>query len=231
MVAILSGVASLAAIAWVLSRGGVDPMEALSAVAPGTHLLLLLVALTEVAARGVRVAAVARGLGERVPVALSIRAQLAGDALAAVTPLRAGADPAKLTVFNRAGIRLGASGALLLGEMVSEALVLLATSAMLALLVDQGRWVSLGLLGYASVVLSAWGLALLLSRAPRDEPPLVWRLLRLSAERWTGIRATAALFRQRRAPGCCGYPHAGRPSSWWPRSCIWPAGSRCSRCW
>lgn len=87
----------------------------------------------------------------------------------------------------------------LLGEMASEALVLLATSAMLALLVDQGRWVSLGLLGYASIVLSAWGLALLLSRAPRDEPPPVWRLMHLSAERWTGFRATAALFRQRSA--------------------------------
>lgn len=181
----------------MMSRGGVDPVRALTAIAPGTHLLLAGVALLEVAARGVRVAAVAGGLGERVPVATSVRAQLAADALGAVTPMRAGADPAKLAMLRKSGIPVGVCGAIVLGEMASEVLVLLASSALLALLVDHARWVSLGLLGYALIVACPAALVLVLSRLPPNQPPSPWRRLRLGPKKWTKFRAAAALFRER----------------------------------
>jgi len=179
---------------WILSRSASDLASALRVPWPA-HLVALLVVALEVTARGARVWCVARGLGVPLSLAGAVRAQLAGDALGAVTPSRVGVDPAKLTVYRRHGVRTGVGGALILAELGSEAAVLILCSAVIALAASGMRWVALGLFGYAAIITSAGVAALVLFRPPGTDPPRLWSWLRLGPGRWAGLRRAIEEFR------------------------------------
>ena len=180
----------------VVRRSGITPGAVLRAFPPQAHALAVLAFVVDLLARGARVACVARGLGLRVSLATSVRAQLAGDALGAVTPSRVGADPAKLTVLRSGGVGIGAAGALLLAEMASEAFMLLVLAVVVVAVVPGMWWVAVGVGGYALVVSAAGLCAMWLSRATglASAPPRLWGWLRLSERRWSDLCRPARSF-------------------------------------
>jgi glycosyltransferase 2 family protein len=180
---------------WILHRSGGGWTSVLG-LPWQAHLLAGGAAVVEVLARGARVRFVGSGLGERVGLATSVRAQLAGDAVGASTPFRLGADAAKLTVLHRGGVRAGLGGALLLAEMMSEVVVLVISAILIITFASGTRWVALGLLGYAVIVSSVGAAAVLLTRAPhREEPPAAWTRLGLGQSRWATLASTLVDFR------------------------------------
>lgn len=189
------GVSVLATIL-VLRRVGFGAEMAFGRVPPWAHLITLAAFGVEVLARGARVFFVARGLGLRLTLGTSIRAQLAGDALGAVTPSRLGSDPVKIAVLRRDGLGMGQGGALVLAEMVSEATILLAAATVIAVLVPGvGWWVALGVGGYAVTVVAAGAAALVASGLWGPRVPTLWTALRLGTVRWLALEAAAARFR------------------------------------
>jgi len=183
-----------AATLWILRRSDADPAEALGHLPLEAHLLALLAFGVEFLARGIRVLLVARALGLPLTLATSVKAQLAGDGLAAVTPSRVGADPAKMTVLRRDGLGVGSCGALLVAEMGAESLVLLAV-ALVILVGPWSAWLATGLAGYAGVVSSLGVVAFLASRASDTDPPALWLRLGLGASRWGALRRATHQFR------------------------------------
>jgi uncharacterized membrane protein YbhN (UPF0104 family) len=180
--------------AWlVVRRAGLGADAVLRGVPPRAHALALAACATELLARGLRVALAARGLGLRVPLRTTVRAQIAGDALAAITPARVGADAAKLGVLLRSGVAAGPAGALLLAEVTSEAAMLVLCAAAIVAFTD-AWWVALGPVGYAIVVTSTAAAALYATRSPRADPPPLWRRLGGSPARWRTLRLAARSF-------------------------------------
>ncbi len=179
----------------MVQRQDVALPQLLAAVPPRAHALALLAFSVEIIARGVRVWCVARGLGLGLRVRTSVGAQLAGDALGAVTPSRVGSDPAKLLFLRRDGIRIGSCGALLVAEMASEASVLGAI-ALLMLLGSWSPWWSAGIAAYAVVVASLGVLALVVSGSSASAPPRFWTALRLGRARWEALEETLRDFRE-----------------------------------
>ncbi len=192
--AVLSFATALAATLWIIGQSGVDPAAALRYVPAHAHLFALAAYLLDLLARAARISLVARGLGLPLTLVTSIKAQLAGEAAAAVTPARIGADPAKIAVLRRDGATVGSCGALLLAEMGAESAVLL-LSAVVVVLGPWDAWIAVGLAGYAVVVSSAGVAAFFGSRASESDPPRVWRWLRLGRARWEGLRRTTREFR------------------------------------
>ncbi len=179
-----------------MRRAGVDAETVLHFVPASAHALAALAVTIELLARGARVACVAAGLGLPVSLATSVRAQLAGDALGAVTPSRVGSDPAKLSVLRSGGVGIGAAGALVLAEMAAEVLVLVIAALAILALRPALWWVALGVGGYAVAVSAAWMAAIGVTRwaAPSLEPPRGWRRLRLSERRWRDLFRLAHAF-------------------------------------
>jgi len=168
-------------------RIGASPAD-LVALPLRAHLVALAVLAVEVSARGVRIWALARGVGVPVRMWTSIRSQLLADAAGAVTPSKIGSDPAKAWGLGRDGAPLGARAALLLGEMAWEVAVLLCVGAVLTLAVSGMRGVSAAIFGYALTVSVLGLLAVQIARTARSEPPRWWTRLGLSRPRWEGVR-------------------------------------------
>lgn len=183
------------AAALVVHRSGVGLGAVLRGPPPAAHALALLAFVLELAARGLRVRLTARGLGRRLPLAAAVRAQLAADAVGAVTPSRIGADAAKLGVLTQAGIEAGPAAALLLAEAASEALLLLFCSLLVVSCTDSW-WIALGPLLYAAVVTSSGAVALLTTRRTRPDPPRWWRKVGLKRSRWRALRRAARSFHE-----------------------------------
>lgn len=194
LVAVVSLAATAAATLWIIAQSGVDPGDALRHLPLKAHILGLTAYLVDLICRGARVSMVARGLRLPLTLGTSIRGQLAGEAAAAVTPARIGADPAKIAVLRRDGVPIGSCGALLVGEMCAEASVLV-LSAIVVLVGPWDAWIAAGLVAYAAVVSAAGVAAFVASRASESDPPRVWRWLRLGPAQWEGLRRTSREFR------------------------------------
>lgn len=191
---LFSVAAAVVATGWVVRLQDVPLPRLLASIPLQAHALALLAFFVEIVSRGIRVWCAARGLDLPLRLPTSVGAQLAGDALGAVTPSRVGSDPAKLLFLRRDGIRLGSSGALLVAEMASEASVL-SVIALLMLLGPWSPWWSAGVAAYAVVVASLGMLALALSRASHAHPPRIWTTLRLGRARWESLDGTLREFR------------------------------------
>ena len=192
--ALLSLAAAAGATLWILQRSGADPAEALRYLPARAHLLAAGAFAVDLLARGTRVLLVARGLGLPLTLGTSVKAQLAGEGLGAVTPSRVGADPAKIWVLRRDGMGVGSCGALLVAEMGAESLVLLLSAAVI-LLGPWSPWLGAGLAAYALVVSSVGIAAFLVSRASDTDPPSLWLRLGLGAGRWAALRRATREFR------------------------------------
>lgn len=181
-------------MAWVARRAGADAATTLTRVPASAHAAALAAFSAELLARAARVTFAARGLGIPLGLGASLRAQIAADAVGAVTPSRVGSDPTKLAVLRDAGVRVGPAGALLVAEMVAEMAVLVALSALLAAGLGGMPWVALGLLGYVAVATAGLVAALAAARWAGEAPPRLWIRVGLDAEAWNALRRVAAEF-------------------------------------
>lgn len=195
--AAISFLGGVAVTFWVLRDTGVDPREALRHVSPTGHLLALAAFSVELAARGIRIAFVARGLGVPLTLSTSLGAQVAGDALGSVTPSRAGSDPAKLWWLRRGGVDMGTGGALLLAEILLEASCLLAVAVLVALGPADTRWVALGLVGYAGLVVGVATVVVVIVRRTGTRDSDRFLGIRIGAGRLASLRALAATLEDR----------------------------------
>ena len=188
----LTGVA--VATVFVLRKSG-GP-EALFVLPVGNHLAALGAMTAEVLLRGARFVVLGAVMGATVPAAYATMAQLAGDGGGAVTPSRTGSDPAKALILSRHGVRGGHIGALLVGEAVSEALLLPVCALVLAL------WMSVPLaplgatLSWSVVSLTLVGLAVWLAPNRDSTAPRLLQRLGVTGPRWERVVAVAADFRQ-----------------------------------
>jgi uncharacterized protein (TIRG00374 family) len=153
------------------------------------HLLAIGCVVTEVVSRSWKISFGARSIGLKLPFMTSMRACLAGDFGASVTPARSGAEPARFLVLAEAGIP--ASKALvvlyveLFLEMISLAVVVLTVAIVFH---DAGRVLGalIGVVGlYSAFVLGVAVLAYALAkRPPRSAPPGWARAMFLNERRW-----------------------------------------------
>jgi uncharacterized membrane protein YbhN (UPF0104 family) len=193
----VSILAAATATIFVVRQTGADIATTFTRLPLRTHILALSLFGLEILARGVRIFIIARGMDLPIPLRLTTAAQVAGDAVGAITPARVGADAAKIGVLTRSGVRVGPCGAILLGEMAFEVLALVLSAAAVALFATDHRWVALGLLGYAGIVSVTGAVAVVVTKLPGDEPPRLLGWLRINPAHWVTLRRIAAEFRER----------------------------------
>lgn len=189
--------ATLGAVTWV-TVGGVAGFHGTLGLLPGAiHLQALLIFLAELLCRGGRLTLLARGVARPLGLVGACATQLVGEAAAAVTPSRSGSDPARLLALRRLGVDLPGGGAMMVGEMVVEAVALAVAVLLLVLLVPgigiPTAGIALYVVGSLTVATGIVGLA---AGGGRRRLPRVLRWLGLGRRGWTWIRAGARRFRR-----------------------------------
>jgi glycosyltransferase 2 family protein len=155
----------------------------------GAHLLAIGCVAVEVASRSWKISFGARAIGLKLPFMTSMRACLAGDFGASVTPARSGAEPARFVVLAESGVPASQTLVVLYVElfleMVSLAAVVLAVGIVFH---DAGPVLGalVGVVGlYSAFVLGVAALAYgLAKRPPRSAPPGWARALLINERRW-----------------------------------------------
>lgn len=207
--AILLSLGGLGVALLIAARAGGGIEGALSIIPVGTHVAAMGIFLVELACRGGRLSLLARGTGLSVSLPRGCATQLVGEAAAAITPSRAGSDPARLLVLHRGGVEVSRGGTLLLAELLAEAAGLVVSLALLALLLPGAALPASGVLVYAAGCL---GIAIAVAGSARlrlpPGVPRVWLRSGLGEGRWR--RTRVALRRFRRALGQLrGFPVKG----------------------
>jgi uncharacterized protein (TIRG00374 family) len=153
------------------------------------HLLAILAFAGEVTARSFKLTWSAKAVGTRLPFVTSVRTSLGGDFGAAITPARAGAEPARFLILAEAGIPAADAMVILYAELFFEMISLAVVVAAIALIFDASGnavFAMVGVVGgYAAFVLGLGGLAVVLANrnVGQDAPPWA-RRLRLHGKRW-----------------------------------------------
>ena len=187
--------AGVAVATWlVLTRSSPAP-EALFSLSPAHHATALATTVVDMVLRAARLVVLGTVMGVPIPLTASIQAHLAADGAAAVTPVRFGSDAVKALILARRRVRGGHIGALLVGEAVCEAVMLLFCAAALVLSLDVPLFAMTGPLAWSlsSLALVAFAVRFAPSRDTRA-PGFLTRL-RNSEQRWERIRTIAADFR------------------------------------
>jgi uncharacterized protein (TIRG00374 family) len=153
------------------------------------HLLALACVATEVISRSWKISFGARSIGLKLPFMTSMRACLAGDFGASVTPARSGAEPARFLVLAEAGIPASQALVVLYVELFLEMLSLATVVVAVAIVFHNAGSVLGALVGvvglYSAFVLGVAVLAYALAkRPPRSKPPGWARALFLNERRW-----------------------------------------------
>ncbi len=188
----LTGVA-VATVLVVRSSGG---PEALFVLPAGNHLAALGAMVLEVLLRGARFVVLGVVMGATVPILYATMAQLAGDGGGAVTPSRSGSDPAKALILSRHGVRGGHIGALLVGEAVSEALLIPVCALVLILSLGVPINAMAATLSWPAASLTLVGLAVWLAPTRDSTAPRLLQRLGVKGPRWERVVEVAADFRQ-----------------------------------
>jgi len=192
--------ASIGALAWIATRTGATMGDIARHLPLHVHLLAACTFLLDYACRGLRLSWLADGLGDHLSLVGALKAQFGGQAAGAVTPARTGTEPAKILLLSTEGMAMGTVGAVMVGEMVAEILVLVAVAAGISLFLPGARVVALAALSYAGVVTLTMVLSLSLARLPADrEAPQILASVGLTDERWARLQETAMDFRDRAA--------------------------------
>jgi uncharacterized protein (TIRG00374 family) len=164
--------------------------EGLTLAIPFTaHLLAFLAFALEVSARSFKLTWSAKAVGTRLPFTTSVRTSLGGDFGAAITPARAGAEPARFLILAEAGIPAADAMVILYAELFFEMISLAVVVVAIALIFDSSSSAFMTMIGvvggYAGLVLGLGALAVILAkRTVGDEPPGWARRLRLQGRRW-----------------------------------------------
>lgn len=189
---------SLAAMVWVAVSTGTALGDVALFLPAHLHLLVLALVAVDLACRAGRFLLLVAAAGGDVGLVDALRAQLGGEAAAAVSPSRSAAEPGKLLLLGREGKEASGIGAALVGETLYEVGLLVAVTGVLACALPAARATSLGTLAYAGVVCVTTGGAVMLARLPTDrEPPRWWRWVGLSRHRWRWLRCAALQFRRK----------------------------------
>jgi uncharacterized protein (TIRG00374 family) len=156
------------------------------------HLLAIACVATEVISRSWKITWSARSLRIRLPFFTSMRACLAGDFGASLTPARSGAEPARFLVLAEAGVSPSDALVVLYAELFVEMLSLAFVVAIVAVVFrNAGRVLGalVGVVGvYSAFVLGVAAFAVVLSRRPtRGTAPSWARRLWISDRRWRVI--------------------------------------------
>jgi glycosyltransferase 2 family protein len=153
------------------------------------HLLALACVVTEVVSRSWKITFGARSIGLKLPFMTSMRACLAGDFGASVTPARSGAEPARFLVLAEAGIPASQALVVLYVELFLEMLSLATVVVAVAIVFHNAGSVLGALVGvvglYSAFVLGVAVLAYALAkRPPRSKPPGWAPAMFLNERRW-----------------------------------------------
>jgi uncharacterized protein (TIRG00374 family) len=153
------------------------------------HLIAIACVVTEVASRSWKISFGARSIGLRLPFFTSMRACLAGDFGASVTPARSGAEPARFVVLAESGIPPSQALVVLYVELFLEMLSLATVVAVVAIVFHDAGPVLVSLVGvvglYSAFVLGIAGLAYgLAKRPPRSAPPGWAKFFFINERRW-----------------------------------------------
>jgi glycosyltransferase 2 family protein len=191
ILALLSFVAAVGVSLVVVSRS--LPSTGLPSLSWAAHFTLLSISLIELACRGGKIKLSARALGVRLSIWTAIRTVLGGDFAAAITPARAGAEPARYLVLSNAGVPLAERLLVLFLELFLELWSLLLVCGALAVAFHGTSSSMTGLLGlvtgYATFVLSVGGVGLLLARGDAHRPPPRWlKRIGLRDARWQRLQ-------------------------------------------
>jgi len=156
------------------------------------HLLAIACVASEVISRSWKITWSAKSLRIRLPFFTSMRACLAGDFGASLTPARSGAEPARFLVLAEAGVAASDALVVLYAELFLEMLSLATVVAVVAVVFhDAGRVLAalVGVVGlYSLFVLGIAAFAVALSRRPtRGTSPRWARAIWISDRRWRVI--------------------------------------------
>jgi uncharacterized protein (TIRG00374 family) len=165
------------------------------------HLLAIAAVATEVISRAWKITWSAKAVRIRLSFRTSLRACLAGDFGASLTPARSGAEPARFLVLAEHGIPPSDALVVLYAELFLEMLSLATVVAVVAVVFRHAGRVLGALIGvvglYSVFVLGIAALAVMLSRRPpRSLPPPWARALRISERRWRVVERWLASVRK-----------------------------------
>jgi hypothetical protein len=156
------------------------------------HVLAFLVFALETVARATKVQWGAKALHIPLRWTTALRVSLGGDFGAAITPARAGAEPARFLVLAQAGIATAPALLILFFELALELLSLVLACVCLAFFTRGGALAGgmIGVIGgYAVFVIGIAAAAFVLAGRPTIGPPPGWlRALGIHAGRWRAIR-------------------------------------------
>lgn len=181
------------ASAWVVTANwppGGMPMLAWTA-----HAAALAALCIEVTTRTLKIQASAIAVGLPLRFGTAMRVCLGGDFAAAITPARAGAEPARFLILAESGMPTSGRVLVLFLELFLEMVSLALVCAVLAWsFYGHGASVR-GLLalvgGYSTAVLGVGAIGLMLARRNAHGPPPPWAgRVGLHAGRWRGIQRT-----------------------------------------
>lgn len=179
--------------AWVVS--GHWPAGGMPWLAWPVHAVALATVTAELLTRAFKIQASARACGIPLTFGTAMRVCLAGDFAAAITPARAGAEPARFVVLAESGTGPAQRVLVLFLELFLEMWSLVLVCTGLALLF-RGRGASTsGLIalvgGYSTLVIGVGVVGWFLSRRNANGPPPAWaRTMGLHAGRWRVVQRT-----------------------------------------
>lgn len=165
------------------------------------HLLAIAAVATEVISRAWKITWSAKAVRIRLSFRTSLRACLAGDFGASLTPARSGAEPARFLVLAERGISPSDALVVLYAELFLEMLSLATVVLIVAIIFRHAGTVLGALVGvvglYTAFVLGIATLAVVLSRRPpRSMPPPWAQTLRINERRWRVIERWLASVRK-----------------------------------
>lgn len=188
-----------AATAYVVSRSW--PSSGMPWLAAGAHLAAIATVTIEILTRAFKMMASARSIGVPLRFGTALRACLAGDFAAAITPARTGAEPARFLVLAESGVNAASRVMVLFLELFLEMISLALVCGLLAFLFRNQGTSAIGLAGvvagYSSAVLGLGVFGWFLSRRRASGPPPgVLRSVGLNAGHWRVVQRMLRQLRQ-----------------------------------
>ena len=161
------------------------------------HLLLLGLALAELAARGGKVRLSAAALRIPMTYGTALRASAGGDFGAAITPARTGAEPARFLIMTEAGMKAAEIMLVIFGELFLEMISLAVVAAVMFTVFHGSGTMILGMVGlvavYALFVLGSGAIGFALSKRHATGPAPVWAAwVGLTGGRWHAVQRALA---------------------------------------
>jgi glycosyltransferase 2 family protein len=165
------------------------------------HLFAIAAVATEVISRSWKITWSAKAVRIHLSFRTAMRACLAGDFGASLTPARSGAEPARFLVLAERGIAPSDALVVLYAELFLEMLSLATVVVIVAIIFRHAGTVLGALVGvvglYSAFVLGIAAFAVMLSRHPPQVTPPSWaRRMRIGEPRWRVIERWLASVRK-----------------------------------